>query len=188
MNKCFWLLVGLLLVSSQVAAVNRCKDSAGKVTYQEQPCESDASQSKLRVWQGGEASGPASANASQSREGIGLVSLQEATIIIRQMPGGSFASLTLQPRWKNDNPAKVTIYYKTQFFDAAKTEIGVDNRFKELDPKSVSTSTQVIGTSSGKATDSFDYKKIAQAVITYRVGRDAEDKKFTQVVLKRVSE
>lgn len=181
-----------LMYDYTFAAIYKCKDSTGKVIYQEKACDLVTSQSNIKVWK--EASEPTeesnkkTSGSIERAESTELVILQEATVVISQGSGSSFASLTLRPKWKNDNVNKVRIFYKTQFFDSSKTEIGVDNRFKDIDSKSVTTSAQIIGISNGTSHDEFDYKKISYAIISFRTSKDQTEKKFTNVVIKRILE
>ena len=184
-----FLAIFVIALAGQALAVNKCTDSSGKVTFQEKSCDADKSQANVKVWKdGGDGADAPSRNPGGMAAATDLVALQEASLVILQKKGGSFVVFTLQPRWKNDNPSKVSIHFKTQFFDSSRTEIGVNNRIQEVDPKSVSTTTETIGVFEGKASDKFDYKKVVSVVVTYRADRDKVEKKFTNVTINRVTE
>jgi hypothetical protein len=187
MKRTFVAIFALAL-AGQALAVNKCTDSTGKVTFQEKACDVDKSQSNVKVWKDGNVPDEPSRNSDGKAGATDLVTLQEASLVILQKSGSSFVVFTLRPKWKNDNTSKVSISYKTQFLDSSRTEIGVDSRFKEVDPNSVSTASQVVGTFEGKTRDKFDYKKVAYAVITYSAGRDKVEKKFTNVTIQKVTE
>ena len=186
MPKITLVFIFSFVVYGQALAVNKCKDASGRVIYQEAACDMAASGSRLKVWKdGGEET---STTESKGAQHIDLVDLQEATIVILHRKSSGFSSLTLRPKWKNDNSKKVRVHYRTQFFDSSKTEIGVDRRFKDLDERSTSTTTQVLGASDGGASSKFDYTKLSRAVISYRVDKDRTEKTFANVTLKRVTE
>jgi len=131
-----FLAIFVIALAGQALAVNKCTDSSGKVTFQEKACDADKSQANVKVWKdGGDGADAPSRNPGGMAAATDLVALQEASLVILQKKGGSFVVFTLHPRWKNDNPSKVSIHFKTQFFDSSRTEIGVNNRIQEVDPK-----------------------------------------------------
>ena len=189
MLKMALALIFCLGFSVQALAVNKCKDSAGNVTYQEAACDTAASQSNIKVWKNGlEPSEGQFRGASKDTGAISLITLDEAVIFILQRKDRPFVSFTLHPKWRNDNTKKVRVFYRTQFLDSFGTEIGVDKRGKDLDATSASTATQVLATCHGSASDRFDYKKLSRAVISYRADSDKTEKTFSNVTLKWVSE
>ena len=138
MKKMITVIVFLGL-TGQAFAVNKCVNSAGSVSYQVAPCDANAKQSELEIKKKNDGTtATVITNDDNKIAKTDLVSLQEAVILQTKTSGGMVV-FTLQPKWKNDNSSKVEINYKIQFLDYSNVEIGVDNRYKEMDANSIST-------------------------------------------------
>ena len=170
-------------LSGHAFAVNKCKDSNGKLTYQEKACDVAAAQSDVKVWSGNDsgAESPAKSVGSKSQL-IDSVTLQEATIVISRI-GESKVKFTYDAKWKNDNPTQVEISYKIHYFDSQKTEIGQSGgRRTFVAPRWVATSSS--SDTYGDSKDRFDYKKVASAVVHYKIAKEETEKKFTNVSIR----
>lgn len=179
------ILVAFMVLgcSGHAFALNKCKDSTGKVTYQEKACDVAAVQSDVKVWSGNAsgAESPAKSVSSKSQL-IDSVTLQEATIAISRL-GESKVKFTLDAKWKNDNPTQVMVLYKIHYFDSQKTEIGQSLLRRTSIAPSWATTTSYSDTY-GDSKDKFDYKKVASAAVHYRIDKEGTEKKFTNVSIR----
>lgn len=61
----------------------------------------------------------------------------------------------------------------------------MDNKFKEMDANSISTTSQVLATFDNKPTDEFDYKKVSKAIISYSIDGDKSEKRLANVGIEK---
>lgn len=184
MKKMIAMIVFLGL-AGQAFAVNKCVNSAGSVSYQVAPCDINAKQSELEIKkQNDGTTETVIINDDNKNAKTDLVTLQEAVILQTKASGG-MVIFTLQPKWKNGNLSKITIHYKIQFLDYSNVELGVDNRYKEMDANSISTTSQVLATFDNKPTDEFDYKKVSKAIISYSIDGDKSEKRLANVGIEK---
>ncbi len=185
MKKMITVIVFLGL-TGQAFAVNKCVNSAGIVSYQVAPCDANAKQSELEIKKQND--GPTETVITNDDNKIAktdLVTLQEAVIVQTENKHFNTVSFYLHPRWKNGNPSKVTVFYKVQYFDYAKVEIGVSSHTTSIDANSISTSSGYLKGFDNKPTDAFDYKKVSKATITYHVDKDKSEKRLASVGIEK---
>lgn len=183
MKKMIAMIVFLGL-ADQAFAVNKCVNLAGSVSYQVAPCDANFKQSELEIKKKNDGTiETVITNDDNKIAKMDLVTLQEAVIL--QTNTSSQIVFTLWPKWKNDNPLKVKVYYKVQYFDYANVELGTDERSREIDASSVSTTSQFLELFHDKASDDFDYKKASKAVISYGLEYKKPEKKLISVKIEK---
>lgn len=178
-------VIVFLGLTGQAFAVNKCVNSAGSVSYQVAPCDANAKQSELEIKkQNDGTTETVITNDDNKTAKIDMVTLQEA-VILQTTNTSSQVTFTLWPKWKNDNPSKVKVYYKVQYFDDSNIELGMDERSREIDASSISTTSQFLELFYNKPSDDFDYKKASKAIISYGLEYNKPEKKLTNIKIEK---
>jgi hypothetical protein len=99
-------------------------------------------------------------------------------------PDSSYVFFTLRGKWTNNNPEKVTVHYEVYFYDASRTVLYVDLRFRDIDASTSTMAPQGVGAFSGEPTDDFDYSAVANIVIKYHVKEEKVEKIYEDVPLR----
>jgi hypothetical protein len=99
-----------------------------------------------------------------------------------------YVSFTLRARWQNNASERAIVFYSVHFYDARRTELYRDKRFREIDARGATIAPQVVGTFRGKQTDDFDYRAVKSVVIRYQAKDDGREKSFESVPIRLEAE